>query len=109
MMDDTDKTRDKTVNKPTGPPTDKPDCFGHLDQVFPMTGTGLRETPEKCMDRCGLKTLCLKQAMRSDQEAARVEEEIIERGTKTGAINFFERWSRKKQIHRKTKRNKKAR
>lgn len=104
MDDDTDKTRDKTVNEPTGLPTDKPDCFGHLDQVFPMTGTGLRETPEKCMDRCGLKTPCLKQAMRSDQ-ATRVEEEIIERGTKTGAINFFERWSRKKQIHRKTKRN----
>ena len=107
-MDDTDKTRDKTVPRSTGLPTDKPDCFGRLDQVFPMTGNGLRETPEKCMDRCGLKTSCLKQAMTSDQ-ATRVEKEIIERGTKTGAINFFERWSRKKQIHRKTKRNRKGR
>jgi hypothetical protein len=30
-----------------------------------------------------------------------VEEEVIERSTKAGAMTFFERWSRKKQAHRR--------
>jgi hypothetical protein len=80
--------------------TDRPDCFGHLDQVFPMTDSGLRETPERCLKNCSLKTVCLKKAM-TTEKAVHLEEEIIERGTKTGAINFFERWSRRKQVHRK--------
>lgn len=80
-----------------------PDCFGQLDQVFPMTDSGLRQTPEKCLENCSLKTGCLKKAMTTEQ-AVQLEEEIIERGSKTGAINFFERWSRKKQVHRKQKR-----
>ena len=79
---------------------EKPECFGNLDQVFPMTTSGLRQTPEKCFEACPLKTDCLRQAM-TTQQATQVEEEIIERGSKTGAINFFERWSRKKQVHRK--------
>ena len=78
----------------------KPDCFGQLEKVFPMTGSGLRQTPDKCFNHCPFKTECLRQAM-TTKEAVAVEEEIIERGTKTGAISFFERWSRKKQIHRK--------
>lgn len=77
-----------------------PDCFGELDTVFPMTESGLRQTPENCFENCSLKTACLKQAMTTKQ-ATQVEEEIIERGSRTGAINFFERWSRKKQVHRK--------
>ena len=82
----------------------KPGCFGDLKTVFPMTDSGLRETPEKCF-ACPFKTLCLKQAMQTRQ-AVQVEEEMIERGEKAGAIGFFERWSRKKQIHRKTKKTK---
>ena len=35
------------------------------------------------------------------KDGVKVEEEIIERGTKSGAMNFFERWSRKKQLHKK--------
>lgn len=80
----------------------KPDCYGNLEKVFPMTDSGLRETPKKCFDQCELKTECLKRAMTTKQ-ATQVEEEIIERGSKTGAINFFERWSRKKQVHKKIK------
>lgn len=78
----------------------KPECFGQLDKVFPMTESGLRETPKKCFETCPLKTECLRQAMTTKQ-AVQVEEEIIERGSKTGTIGFFERWSRKKQMHRK--------
>ncbi len=96
-MDESNKHSGKETGKKAA---EKPDCFGDLEQVFPMTGSGLRETPKKCFQTCPLKTQCLKQAMTTGQ-GARVEEEIIERGTKSGAINFFERWSRKKQVHRK--------
>ncbi|MFH2090999.1 MAG: hypothetical protein ABIJ31_01400 [Pseudomonadota bacterium] len=78
----------------------KPDCYGCLEKVFPMTDSGLRQTPERCHVLCVLKTDCLKQAMTTKQ-GTQVEEEILERGSKAGVINFFERWSRKKQIHRK--------
>lgn len=77
-----------------------PDCFGNLEKVFPMTRSGLRETPEDCFFHCPVKTRCLKQAM-ATKDGVKVEEEIIERGTKAGAMTFFERWSRKKQAHRK--------
>ncbi len=78
----------------------KPECFGILEKVFPMTDKGLRQTPEDCFYYCPVKTKCLQQAM-TTKEGVKVEEEIIERGTQSGAVNFFERWSRKKQIHRK--------
>lgn len=79
-----------------------PDCFGQLEKVFPMTDSGLRQTPDDCFYQCPVKTRCLQRAL-SDKNGAQVEEEIIERGSKAGVINFFERWSRKKQIHRKIK------
>ncbi|MBC8442335.1 MAG: hypothetical protein H8D87_21935 [Deltaproteobacteria bacterium] len=77
-----------------------PECFGLLEKVFPMTDQGLRQTPDDCFYHCPVKTKCLQKAM-TTQDGIKVEEEIIERGTKSGAINFFERWSRKKQVHRK--------
>lgn len=82
--------------------TKRPDCYGILDKVFPMKDNGLRQTPETCFYQCPVKTDCLRQAM-ATKDGVKVEEEIIERGSRTGAINFFERWSRKKQVHRKTK------
>ena len=67
-----------------------PPCFGDLEKVFPMTETGLRQTPDDCFYHCPVKTRCLKQAM-GTKDGAKVEEEIIERGSKSGVINFFER------------------
>ncbi len=81
---------------------EKPDCFGILDKVFPMTEKGLRQTPDDCYYHCAVKTACLQQAM-ATKDGVQVEEEIIVRGTKSGAMNFFERWSRKKQLHNKIK------
>jgi hypothetical protein len=75
-----------------------PECFAILDKVFPMTDKGLRQTPDDCYYHCPVKTACLAQAM-ATKDGVKLEEELIERGTKAGAINFFERWSRKKQIH----------
>ncbi len=80
--------------------TDKPDCFGTLEKVFPMTEKGLRQTPDDCFFHCPVKTKCLQHAM-ATKDGVKVEEEIIERSTKAGVMNFFERWSRKKQVHRK--------
>ncbi len=83
-----------------------PDCFGDLEKVFPMGEKGLRETPEDCFYHCPVKTRCLQRAM-ATKDGAQVEEEIIERSTKAGAMNFFERWSRKKQVHRVHRRSQK--
>jgi hypothetical protein len=80
---------------------ERPECFGILDQVFPMTDKGLRQTPDDCFYQCPVKTKCLKQAM-ATRDGVKVEEEIIQRGSRSGAVNFFERWSRKKQAHRRT-------
>ncbi len=79
---------------------DSPDCFGILEKVFPMTDTGLRQTPNYCFEHCSLKTKCLGYAM-TTKNGVKLEEEIIESGTKAGTINFFERWSRKKQVYKK--------
>ncbi len=79
---------------------DKPGCFGILEKVFPLTDTGLRQTPDDCFHSCSFKTQCLQHAM-TTKAGANLEEEIIERGVRSGSINFFERWSRKKQTHRK--------
>ncbi len=80
--------------------SDKPDCFGILEKVFPMTALGLRQTPDYCFNFCPVKTQCLEYAM-TTKKGIQLEEEIIERGTKSGAISFLERWSRKKQVYKK--------
>lgn len=79
---------------------DYPDCFGDLEKVFPMGPKGLRVTPEACFYHCPVKTKCLQRAM-ATKNGIQVEEEVIERSTKAGAMTFFERWSRKKQAHRR--------
>jgi len=77
-----------------------PPCFGDLEKVFPMQENGLRQTPEDCFFHCPVKTRCLRHAM-ATKDGAKVEEEIIDRSAKSGMMDFFERWSRKKQVHRR--------
>ena len=79
---------------------DKPDCFADLQKVFPMTKTGLRETPYYCRYECFCKTECLKEALVTSK-GREVEEELLRRGDKAGTIGFVERWSRRKQLNRK--------
>lgn len=76
-----------------------PECFGQLERVFPMGSHGLRETPDHCMFNCPHKTQCLKQAM-SGSGGLNVKHEMVARGEKAGTIGFFQRWSRKKKLHR---------
>ncbi len=79
-----------------------PDCFGILDTVFPKGEEGMRTSPEVCFS-CLFKTDCLKQAMNS-RDGLKILEENIDRAYESGIISFIERWSKKKLIHRKIKR-----
>ena len=80
-----------TVNQKKFPP-----CFGNLESVFPMAEEGLRQTPESCMP-CYYKTACLRKAM-TDKDGITVREEMVDRAYASGALGFFERWSRKKAL-----------
>lgn len=80
---------------------DMPDCFGHLDKVFPKTENGLRETPESCLLSCHHKTECLRTAITKSPKAAEVQEERVDEAYDAGMLSFFERWSKKKQLNRK--------
>ncbi len=79
----------------------KPECFGKVDVVFPMTGEGYRETPERCMETCNVRVDCLRRALSSDPDADIVKEDQVDRAYEAGLMGFFERWSRKKMIQRK--------
>jgi len=78
----------------------KPECFGDLETVFPMGPDGLRHSPERCMHHCPHNTACLRAALRSEKGEI-VEEERIDRAVESGLMGFFERWSRKKNIHQR--------
>lgn len=82
-------------------PVHRPSCFGDLAVVFPPSENGLRASPETCL-ACGHKTECLKTAM-ARESGLRVREEMVTRAYESGVIGFFERWSRKKQLHQRQK------
>jgi hypothetical protein len=79
----------------------KPDCFGDLDTVFPMGKEDLRRSPDACV-RCEHKTECLTTAMKN-KSGLRFQEEMVDRAYRLKKITLFERWSRKKALHRKQK------
>lgn len=86
----------------TGSNDKKPDCYGVLDIVFPVDpDDGLRQTPAGCFD-CRRKTECLKTAL-AGKDGLKAEDERVDRAFDSGMIGFFERWSRKKVIHKKRK------
>ena len=78
------------------PNDQKPECFGVMDKVFPMTGDGLRHSPPHCME-CGHKTECLGTAIRRPA-GVKVQEELVDRAYESKTISFMERWSRKKYL-----------
>lgn len=84
-----------------------PPCFGDLETVFPMGPDGLRHSPPKCM-RCACNTDCMRLGL-SGGGGGGVREETLDRAYASGAIGFWERWSRKKALHlRKKNRPKKS-
>jgi len=78
-----------------------PYCFAKLEVVFPKGNDGLRHTPESCFV-CFCKTECLRTAM-GKSEGLEVREECVDRAYESGMIGFLERWSKKKNLHRKKK------
>ena len=80
-------------------PKETPYCYGKLDNVFPATDDGLRASPESC-GVCRCKTECLRAAMETP-EGLQVREEVLHRAHRSGMVGFWERWSRKKSLHRK--------
>ena len=80
-----------------------PECFGNLKKVFPMGKDGLRHTPQECL-ACLHKTHCLRAAIQG-RDGLAVKEEHLERSYNSGAVGFFERWSKKKEIHRRKKKS----
>jgi hypothetical protein len=73
-----------------------PDCFGHLETVFPKGPNDLRNTPETCLG-CPDKTACLRSAMEGS-DGLKVKEEIVDRAYRSGILSFFQRWSKKKDL-----------
>jgi len=82
---------------------ERPDCFGKIDRVFPMTDSGFRETPIPCMDTCKHRVDCLRKALSSDPEADRLKNDQVDRAYDAGLMGFFERWSKKKSLNKKDK------
>lgn len=77
-----------------------PKCFGDLETVFPMGDDDLRKSPEACINGCMLKTLCLRTAMVKKENKVKVQEDQLDRAYQTGAMGFFERWAKKKELSR---------
>ena len=78
-----------------------PSCFGMIDRVFPIGKDGLRSSPEACLE-CVCKTECLRSAM-AGSGGLTVHEELVDRAYDSGMIGFLGRWSKKKDLDRKTK------
>jgi hypothetical protein len=76
-----------------------PDCFGHLETVFPKGPDDLRNTPETCL-KCPFKTACLRSAMEGS-DGLQVRGEIVDRAYQSGMLSFFQRWSQKKDLKRR--------
>jgi hypothetical protein len=77
----------------------KRECFGILDQVFPMGESGLREVVPTCL-HCPDRTACLRAALAS-RDGLRMREEILERAESKGLVGRLQRWSQKKSLHRR--------
>lgn len=74
-----------------------PQCFGNLEQVFPLTPDGLRHSPARCL-ACEVKSPCLKSALSGGNQQV-VAAEKLDRRYRSGDISFLQRWSRKKVLH----------
>ena len=85
----------------TTTPKERPLCFGDLDIVFPESEDGLRCSPSTCL-ACEHKTACLRRAMQG-KAGLEIQEANLERAHDAGMVGFLERWSKKKEIHRKRK------
>ncbi len=78
--------------------SEKKDCFGVLQMVFPIGDSGLRESPSQCF-QCSERTACLKAALKT-KEGLAMKGEVLDRAAASGMVGRLKRWSRKKELHR---------
>ena len=76
-----------------------PECFSHLEKVFPLGTDGLRHSPAECLD-CSLKTECLRAALKGEDGVA-VHAERLERAYQAGSVGFIGRWAQQKTLNRR--------
>ena len=76
----------------------KKECFGILDDVFPLGDKGYREVVPECF-KCPDAVLCLKAAI-STKEGLEMRAELLDRAASGGLLGRLQRWSRKKALHR---------
>ena len=82
------------------------DCFGILEEVFPMGKDGLREVVPRCME-CEKRVECLRSAL-DTQEGLILKGEVVDRAADRRLIGRIRRWSDKKDLHRRMKNQKKG-
>ena len=76
--------------------TQKKDCFGILENVFPMGKEGFREIVPTCFE-CPEKKACLQKALKTE-EGFRLRSEILDRSPANGLLGKLRRWSEKKEL-----------
>jgi hypothetical protein len=73
----------------------RPDCFGDLERVFPPGDEGFREVSAGCWD-CRVRVECLRAAAMTKEGGATLAEEKALREDPEGVAGFLRRWSRRK-------------
>ena len=86
---------------------EKKNCFGILENVFPVSENGLREIVPECF-KCPDRVSCLKKAI-ATKEGLRMREELVDRAADKGLMGRFQRWSRKKELDRISRKHGKKR
>jgi len=83
------------------------DCFGILNNVFPMGNEGFREIVPECF-KCSLRKECLQAALQTDQ-GFELRSEALDRSSSGGLMGSLKRWSDKKTLSKRQKGRKGAR
>lgn len=80
------------------------DCFGILDEVFPMGKEGLREVVPTCFDCPGRKA-CLQAAL-ATKEGLALRSDVLGRSPARGIVGRVKQWSERKELSRLMKQKK---
>ncbi|HKI50251.1 MAG TPA: hypothetical protein VKA69_13045 [Desulfobacteria bacterium] len=77
------------------------DCYGALDNVFPMGTEGLREIVPECFN-CADRIECLQAALQTEQ-GFQLKSEALDRSSSGGLVGRLKRWSDKKTLSKRRK------
>jgi len=74
------------------------DCFGILNNVFPMGKNGLREIVPHCFG-CPDRKRCLQTSL-ATKDGLNLRDGLLERSSGNGLTGWLRRWSEKKELSR---------